>query len=165
VGWTLPVWHASNCHWSVGPTLALDNRANYFASWDDAHLYWLGSQWLGAQVRQGRRVSDNWRLEGTASLALLGFAGRPPSYRYHKQETSYDWTYSFRAPFGNERFVTLADLQSVRFDVALRHASYAGPEVGRGWSFGLDVRLARTDVQATNINLSTSLYAARAWGW
>jgi hypothetical protein len=162
--WTLRVFRAMGWHLALGPQIALDSRFNYIFSWDDAHAYWLGSQWLGPAFRAEGRLTEGWRFEARASFALLGFEGRPPAYRYHKQETRPGVTYFFTQPNSSESFVTVADLQVVRLDVAVRRATYTGFGVGRGWSFGLDVRLARTGIPATNINLGVCLYAARAWG-
>jgi|GEM_PF-3412204 len=162
--WTGRVLRGMSWHLEMGPQIALDSRFNYLFSWDDAHGYWLGSQWLGPAFRWEGRLTDRWRLESRASFAVLGFEGRPPVYRYHKQETRADPTYFFTQPNSSEKFVTLTDLQVVRLDVAVRRAAYTNTGVGRGWSFGLDARLARTGFPATNINLGACLYAARAWG-
>jgi hypothetical protein len=162
--WTVRVFRALTWQLALGPAIASDSHFNFLFSWDDAHAYWLGAQWLGPAFRSEGRVSDHWRWEGRASFALVGFEGRPPAYRYHKQETRPSVTYPFTQPYHGESFVTVADLQAVRADVALRRAAYTGAGVGRGWSFGVDARLARTGIPATNINLSACLYAARAWG-
>jgi hypothetical protein len=103
-------------------------------------------------------------VEGSASLALLGFMGRPPSYRYLKQETSFHVGYYFTRAQRSEAFVMIDDLQTLRLDVAMRRAPYDRFDVGRGWAFGLDYRLARASVPATNINMSLCFYAKRAWG-
>jgi hypothetical protein len=162
--WTLTALRASTWHLAVGPALALDSRISLLFSWDDAHAYWLGSQWLGPAGRFVGRLTDAWRLEATASTAFLGFAGRPPSYRYSKQETSSHVGYYFTQPQRSEMFMMLDALQTFRLDVAVRRARYSRFDVGRGWAFGLDFRLARTSVPAPNINLSACLYASRAWG-
>jgi hypothetical protein len=162
--WTWRVFRALGWHLELGPEIALDSRLNYIVSWDDAHAYWLGSQWLGPAFRALGRLRERWRWEARATFALLGFEGRPPAYRYRKIDVDPGITYFFTKPNSDERFVTLADLQVVRLDLAVRRAVYAGAGVGRGWSFGLEVRLARTGIPATNINLGACLYAARAWG-
>jgi hypothetical protein len=162
--WTTPVRRTRVSHWALGPMVAVDTRFNLIFSWDNAHAYWLAAQWLGPTVGYGRRLSDTWRLESRAAFAIVGFAGRPPSYRYQKQETRPSATYPFTQPYGPEDFVTLADLQAVRLDVAVRRTAYSGSDVGRGWSFGLETRLTHTGTPATNLNLGVCIYASRAWG-
>jgi hypothetical protein len=162
--WTVPFRRTSVSHWALGPMLAVEGHFNYLFSWDDAHGYWLAAQWLGPAARYGRRISERWRLESRAALALLGFEGRPPVYRYRKQEMRPSATYAFTQPYGTESFVSIADLQIVRLDVAFRRTGYNGSDIARGWSFGIETRLARTGVPATNINLGACIYAARAWG-
>lgn len=162
--WTLTVFRALDWHLAVGPALALDSRMSLLLSWDDTHGYWLGSEWLGPAARIVARVSDTWRLEGSAAMALLGFLGRPPSYRYDKQEISPHLGYFFTRAQRSESFVMLDDLQVLRLDAALRRAPYDRFDVGRGWAFGLAYRLARAGVPKTNINMSLCFYAKRAWG-
>ncbi len=162
--WTVPFRRTTVSHWALGPMVAAEGHFNYIYSWDDAHPYWLAAQWLGPAVRYGRALSERWRLESRAALAVLGFEGRPPTYRYRKQEMRPSVTYPFTQPYGPESFVTVADLQAVRFDLALRRTGYTGSDVGRGWSFGFELRLARTGTPVTNINLDAGIYAARAWG-
>jgi hypothetical protein len=162
--WTVPVRRTPISHWALGAMLVDEAHFNLLFSWDDAHAYWHAAQWLGPAVRHGRRLSETWRLEARASFAVLGFQGRPPTYRYRKQETRPSLTYPFTQPYGSESFVSLAELQAVRVDVAFRRAAYTGSDVGRGWAFGLDLRFARTGSPATTIDLAACVYAARAWG-
>lgn len=162
--WTFTALRASTWHVALGPALALDSRISLLFSWDDAHAYWLGSQWLGPAARFMSRLTGTWRMEASAALALLGFEGRPPSYRYKKQETSTHLGYYFTQPQRSEKFVLVDELQTFRLDLAVRRADYDRFDVGRGWAFGLDLRMARASEPATNINLSACLYASRAWG-
>lgn len=164
VTWTVPFRRTPVSHWAAGLMATDEARFDYLFSWDDAHAYWLTTQWLGPAARYGRRLSERWRLESRAAFAALAFEGRPPSYRYRKQETRPSLTYPFTQPYGSESLVTAAELQAVRLDVALRRAGYTGSDVGRGWSFGIDARFARTNVSATHIDLGLCLYVARAWG-
>jgi hypothetical protein len=162
--WTLTVLRANTWHISLGPALALDSRMSLLMSWDDAHGYWLGSQWLGPAARFMGQVSSAWRLEASAAMAFVGFEGRPPSYRYKKQELRPGVGYLFTQPERSEKVVMLDELQVFRLELAMRRAAYNRFDVGRGWAFGLDFRLASTTVPATNINLSMCLFAGRSWG-
>lgn len=164
VAWTVPIRRTPISHWALGPMLGLDSHFNFLFSWDNAHAYWLAAQWLGPALGYGRRLGEHWRLESRAGLALMGFLGRPPSYRYRKQETRPSVTYPITQPYGSESFVSLADLQVVRVDVAFRRVAYTGSDVERGWSFGVDARFARASSPATAINMGVCFYAARAWG-
>jgi hypothetical protein len=162
--WTLTVLRANTWHISLGPALALDSRESVLLSWDDAHGYWLGSQWLGPAARFMGQVSSTWRLEASAAMALVGFESRPPSYRYKKQETRPGVGFLFTQPEQSEKLVMLDQLQVFRLELALRRATYNRFDVGRGWAFGLDFRMASTTTPATNINLSACLFAGRSWG-
>jgi hypothetical protein len=154
VDWTLTVLRATSWHISLGPALALDSRESAILSWDDAHGYWLGSQWLGPAARFMGQVSPAWRLEASAAVALAGFESRPPSYRYKKQEIRPAVGFFFTQPTQSEKLVLPDQLQIFRLELALRRAAYNRFDVGRGWVFGLDFRLASTTTPDTNINLS-----------
>ena len=150
--WLLPL----SARFTLGPMVAWETHLNYLYRWDDAHGYWLGSQWLGVAARFTTRVNADWRIELSGSLALLGFEGRPPEYRFIKQEGVDRVGYWFSAPLQSERFVTPATLQAARVELALHRST--------GWSFGIDAGLSRTPVPAPSFNLSAALYVARAWG-
>jgi hypothetical protein len=162
--WTLTVLRATAWHISLGPALALDSRESVIITWDDAHGYWLGSQWLGPAARFMGQVNAAWRLEASAAMALVGFESRPPSYRKKKQEIRPGVGFFFTQPTQSEKFVMLDELQVFRLELALRRAAYDRFDVGRGWAFGLDFRLASTTIPDTNINLSLCLFAGRSWG-
>jgi hypothetical protein len=165
VGWAAPIWRGVASYVALGPIAVLQSRYNIIYSWDDAHAYWLSAEWLGLQMRYGARLPRGWRLESSLSFALVGFEGRPPAYRYKKQDAALRPGYIFGQPLKSQEAVTLVDLQAVRLDVAVRPSVYDGSDVGRGWSFGVNASVARTDLPAFNINLSACLYASYAWGW
>ena len=148
--WLLP----ASAHFSLGPMFAWETRINYLYRWDDAHAYWLGTQWLGLAARFSTPLSSEWRLEVAGSMALLGFEGRPPAYRLIKQEGVDRVAYYFSAPLQSESFSTPATLQAFRLDVSLRRAL--------GWSLGLETSFTRAPLPAPNFNLSVGLSASRA---
>jgi hypothetical protein len=163
--WTLPIRRRPSSYLALGPAMVLDSRLSVIYSWDDARGYWLGTEWLGLQLRYGQRLSEAWRLESSLTFALVGFEGRPPAYRYRKQELRPQVGYLLGRPLASQEGVTALDLQAVRLDVAMRPSAFTGSDVGRGWSWGLDARMTRTTLRAYNLNLSACLYASYAWGW
>ena len=68
---------------SIGLTLGLREVLGYYASWDDSHLYWLGSGYLGATARAVIRLGPR-NLETTLSLPMVSLVSRPPQYRARK---------------------------------------------------------------------------------
>lgn len=163
--WTTRIVQGLGWHLSLGASLVLDSRVYVLYSWDDSHDYWVGTEVLGPALRHRARLGQNWRIESSMSVALLGLLGRPPAYRTNKQDAMNRPGYYFEKPWGSQRVVGPQNLQAVRLGVALTRVPYDSGEVGRGWSFGIDLRFLRTDQVATNMDISAVAYAAHAWGW
>jgi hypothetical protein len=162
--WTVPIYRLPTSYWALGPAVVLDSRLSVIYSWDDAHAYWLGTEWLGPQLRYGQRLSETWSLESSLTFALAGFERRPPAYRYRKQDLRPGAGYLLGRPLASQDGVTTLDLQAVRLEVGLRPSAFTGSDVGRGWSWGLDARMTRTTLRAYRLDLSACLYASYAWG-
>lgn len=162
--WLLPLHDEPGWHLGLGPMLAWDTRVTYLYAWDDAHGYWLGTWWLGPAASFTGRLAEGWRLEASASFALLGLEGRPPAYRFAKQEAVDHLAYWFAAPAQDLAFVTPARLQAVRLALAVRPTGAVASAPGTGWSFGAEARFSRTDVPLPTSGLAIVLFAARAWG-
>jgi hypothetical protein len=145
----------------LGPALAWDTRMNRLESWDNAHGFWLASEWIGPAVRGRGPVGRGWDLEITSAVALAGLASRPPEFQAHLQDPVDSVSYYLVLPFEDQQFVTVADLQVVRAEVAL-HAPRAGGAHG-GWSFGSDVRFAHHDDPESVVDLSLTTWIGRAW--
>ena len=161
--WHLGVYAGETWRVAVGPAVAHQADVHYLAEWDDAHGYWLGAQWLGASARVVHRAWDGWRLEATPTVGLVGFASRPPAYRFAKQDALDRVGFWLSTATSDERFATLADLQAIRVDLALRHAPFDASDAAGGWSFGVDARLSRYSAPATFVAVESVLYAAYAW--
>jgi hypothetical protein len=145
----------------LGPALAWDTRMNRLESWDNAHGFWLASEWLGPAVRARGPVGNDWDIEVTSAVALVGFASRPPELQEHLQDPVDRVSYYLFVPFEDQQFVTVADLQVVRAEVALHPPRRPG--AGGAWSFGSDVRFARYDDLAPVVDVSFTTWVGRAW--
>lgn len=150
--WLMPL----GANVDLGLTLALDTRVNYFYRWDDAHSYWLGSQWLGPAVRVHRPLGA-MQLSVLAQAAAIGFVGRPPALRFVKQEGVDRFAYYFSTPYLDERFVAVDQLQLVRLEATLTTAS--------GWALLVQLRATATRVSAPTFALGASVGVSRALSW
>lgn len=67
----------------------------YMFSWDDAHLYWMTAHWAGLGIKYGRELSRNYKLSSWVSTPLLSLVGRPPEFRYNKQDALRQFSFYF----------------------------------------------------------------------
>jgi hypothetical protein len=165
LSWTARVFWGTRFSLALGPVVVVDSRVNYLYAWDDAHAYWLGAEWVGPQARLAFPLGAAWQVEGTASLALVGLAGRPPARRFNKQDALNHVGFFFRRPLEDQGFVSPWELQALRLELAAHRSPYRGPAVLGGWAFGAELRVARVDFPALNLNLSLCLHARRAFAW
>lgn len=150
--WLAPV----GANVDLGLTLALDTRVNYFYRWDDAHSYWLGTQWLGPAARVHRPLGA-MQLSVLAQVAAIGFEGRPPALRFVKQEGVDRFAYYFSTPHLDERFVSIDRLQLFRLDATLETAS--------GWALLVQLRATVTQLSAPSFALGATVAISRALSW
>lgn len=154
VSWLVPLGSSGV---DLGLTLALDTRVNYFYRWDDAHSYWLGTQWLGPAVRARRSLGHSLSLTVLGQLAAVGFAGRPPPDRLVKQEGVDRFAYYFSAPHTDERLVSVDRLQLFRLEGALEWSS--------GWALVLQLRSTSSQLSAPTFALSATAAVRRTIPW
>lgn len=165
VSWILTAYTGEGWRFALGPAFAWDTSINYLASWDDAHAYWLGTQWLGPSGRFLVRAFDGWRVEAGVTLALIGLESRPPLVRFKKQDALNQFSYYVVETHSSERFVGIQDLQVLRLEVTLRPVALEASDAAGGWAFGVDTRLKRTGTPKMTVDLSVAIFASYAWGW
>jgi hypothetical protein len=144
---------------AVGPAVLWDSRMDYLESWDDAHGYGFGSQWIGPACRWVIERSDGRPIELAAAFALVGAVGRPEDAPpLEKQDPLKRPSYWLVGPTENERWVTLATFQAVRVDAML------GGDAEHRWAYGLDTHLVRTTESAVAVDVGAALWLGRTWG-
>jgi hypothetical protein len=161
--YTIPVARLGAWRLAVGPALGLDADASYFADWDDARGYWMGSSWLGAAARTWRPVGNGWRLDGAGELGLVGLISRPPERRLAKQDPvdlGYYLVDVYRDP--EPAWLGSWQLARVRVEVSPTRATSS---ITSAWRFGVELRVARADEPRPAFALGVKLVAAKAWGW
>lgn len=154
--WLLPVAPSIG----IGPAFVWDARMNYLESWDDAHGYWFGNQWLGPAARFVDDPGGRRPKELAIALGLVGAAGRPDdAMRLEKQDPLKRVSYWFTGPVQNERWVSIATCQAVRLDAML------GADEDHRWSYGLDTHFVRTTEPVIAVDLGATLWAGFRWGY
>jgi hypothetical protein len=150
--------HASD---SVGIGIAgvWSGVVDVLESWDDAHAYWLGSQWVGPAARW-RLDARRSRVELALALGFVGGLGRPEDApRLEKQDPLKRISYWFTAPVQGERWMTPATCQNALFDVRL-----SPRDDDRHWVMGVETRLVRTTEPVIAVDLGATAWVGRTWG-
>jgi hypothetical protein len=128
-------------------------------SWDDAHAYWLGSQWVGPAARWTLDARRS-RVELALAVGLVGGLGRPEDApRLEKQDPLKRVSYWFTAPVQGERWTSLPTTQNALLDV-----HWSPHDEGRKWAAGLDTRLVRTTEPVIAVDLGATAWVGRTWG-
>jgi hypothetical protein len=161
--YTVPIARLGAWRLALGPAIGLDADASYFADWDDARGYWMGSSWLGAAARAWRPVGAGWRLDGAGELGVVGLISRPPERRIAKQDPmdlGYYLIDVYREP--EPAWLGSWQLARVRVEVSPTRATSS---ITSAWRFGVELRVARADEPRPAFALGVKLVAAKAWGW
>jgi hypothetical protein len=143
----------------IGVAGVWSGAVNVLESWDDAHAYWLGSQWVGPAARWARDGRRS-RVELALAVSLFGGLGRPDDApRLEKQDPLKRISYWFTAPVQGERWATLASCQNALFDVRLSPG-----DDDRKWAMGLETRVVRTTEPVIAVDLGATAYVGHTWG-
>ena len=111
---------------------------------------------MGPGLRGWTWLNDDWRLDLAGEVALLGWQSRPPEYRRHKQETSYELLPYFTQPTRDLEFGSIADWQVLRFSVEL-FESPAPRRAPYGWGFGSELAWVHANDPRPAFGFSASL--------
>jgi hypothetical protein len=146
----------------LGPAFVWDAHMNYLESWDDAHGYWVGSQWIGPALRVTQDLGGGPEIEVAFAVALAGAVGRPPEIRTEKQDPLKNVGFWLVGPTRGEQFVTVDELQVLNLDLSVLLGS---PEPGHGrWTVGAETHLVRTTTPTLAVDLGFTAWVGRAWG-
>jgi hypothetical protein len=76
----------------VGGVLGLDMHHEWFDNWDDSHLYWLTSYYLGGDGILTYRRSDTSSFVLEVYMPLLALISRPPErFLYKTANPDFSW--------------------------------------------------------------------------
>jgi len=139
----------------LGICLPLRMTNMFFDSWDDAHLYWLTAYMLGAAVRWEKAVFQDAHAVVQVDIPFLGFASRPPEYRYAKQEALNQWTYHFAEPNKGLQFSTLDTYRAILIQALLiRQLASSTLTVGIEFDYQYSSRPSPIQTMRTSVSVS-----------
>ncbi len=100
----------------LGAITGLNMQLGWYNNWDDSHLYWLTSYYLGADGRMNYKVNDKSSFYLDLSLPLISLVSRPPDrFLYKVVNPEIGWIISeihddLRLTSVNQHFVMNLDL-------------------------------------------------------
>lgn len=155
--------HGSGYGLALGPALGWDNETFYFGDWDDSHAYWLGVLWAGPRMHAFSRLSEGWRADLDAQVALLGFYSRPPAYRIRKQELADDFSTLVEWPTHGLEPGWVAEFQVVRASLDF-YRSRSDSRVPRGMGLGTEVGFSHASSPDLAVSFETLVRISYLWG-
>ncbi len=79
----------------LGGITGLNMQLGWYDNWDDSHLYWLTSYYLGADGRWNYKLSDKSFFYLDISFPLLSVVSRPPErFLYKGVNPEFSWIIS-----------------------------------------------------------------------
>jgi hypothetical protein len=115
--------------WLLGGRLRWDMAIQWYAQWDEEHLYWLTTYDLGPAVVHDLRLAHGHRLTTQLTLPLVALLSRPPAHRFYKTDDLGDVGYWFTKSHEHAGFASLPAYAAVSLRVAHRFT------VSRHWRF------------------------------
>jgi hypothetical protein len=103
-----------------GICLPLQMNNLFWASWDDAHLYWLTAYGTGPAFQWQKEISSNKKAVVRMEIPVINWVSRPPKYRYTKQEPMDQMKYHYSEPNKSLHFETLDTYQALFIQVLFR---------------------------------------------
>jgi len=95
-----------------------DHALQYFADWDEEHLYWLSAHELGPAVAWELAVAPTQSLRASLSLPVVALASRPPAERTNKIDDLKSVGFLLGRPHEDMSLTSLHEYVSVEGAVA-----------------------------------------------
>jgi hypothetical protein len=112
----------------LGGQLREDVDLQYYIDWDEEHAYWISSYGLAAAARYEVAATPRHAFDVDLALPVIGWAGRPPEFRYYKADDLKGAGWFVEKPLEGLTFASLDKYQAVHLDIAYTYRP------GRGWS-------------------------------
>jgi len=120
----------------AGGLLRWDEDLQFYADWDDEHLYWITACDLAPAVLHELRLGRRHRFDLGLDFAVLSLVSRPPSHRYYKIDDLTRLGFWFRKPHQGIRLTSVG--RHLAVDASLDYAL----AISRSWLVGVAYELA-----------------------
>lgn len=120
---------------SLGGQVRWNAHCQFYADWDDSHLYWLNIYDIGAAIGWSKVYDEEHHLSIKMQIPLLGFISRPPDYQYIDQAPLQRPAYYFEALNRNLRMTSVGEFLSLSLNVDYSRQVSSGTILGATWSF------------------------------
>lgn len=76
----------------VGGIAGWNLHMDFYDKWDESHVYWLNSYYIGISDRLSYLLTDNSRLNLDINIPVLAFISRPPErFLYKELDLKFSW--------------------------------------------------------------------------
>jgi hypothetical protein len=117
-----------------GMQIRWDANCQYYADWDDAHLYWLNVYDLGPVLKWIKNHDNRW-LTITVHLPIVALISRPSEYQYTDQADLILPSYYFKALHDNLKLTSLNEYISMNIKAEYIKQVSKKTLLGLAWLF------------------------------
>lgn len=140
-----------------GSGLVYEVRDSYLGSWDDAHLYWIGTLGLPLVVQHRTSLGTRWNARSRLSVQFLTLESRPPGYRKNKQDDLDNPAFLLGTPLESPDWKAPWQHLDVAVDVNMRRSESP-------WEFGIRGAAVRAADPKQAFVLESGILISRNWG-
>lgn len=82
----------NNIYMYIGGIAGWNLHMDFYDKWDESHVYWLNSYYLGISDRLSYLLTDNSRLNLDINIPVFAFISRPPErFLYKELDPKFSW--------------------------------------------------------------------------
>jgi hypothetical protein len=119
----------------LGGQVKWNANCQFYADWDDSHLYWLNAYDVGAALKWSRDYDSDQHVSIAMQIPLLALVSRPPDHQYIDQAPLQRPAYYFEALHQDLRMTSVNEYVSFGLKADYARQVSSGTILGATWSF------------------------------
>lgn len=119
----------------LGGQVRWNANCQFYADWDDSHLYWLNVYDVGGALKWSRDYDSDQHVSIAMQIPLLALVSRPPDHQYIDQAPLQRPAYYFEALHQDLKMTSVNEYVSFGLKADYARQVSSGTILGATWSF------------------------------